>query len=85
MVPFLLCVGLICLTLANNYITARYFHSKAESLAAVITGVMIFEIPLCMWLMQSSGYSIFVIGSKPAPSPKELKAAAAASSAAAAN
>mmetsp|Transcript_5533 Transcript_5533/g.13428 ORF Transcript_5533/g.13428 Transcript_5533/m.13428 type:complete len:306 (-) Transcript_5533:501-1418(-) len=59
LIPFLLSVLLIALTHANNYVTARYFHSKEESQAAVLCGILLFEAPACMWMMQSSGYSIF--------------------------
>jgi len=59
LIPFVLSVLVIGLTHANNYVTARYFHTKEESQAAVLAGILLFEAPSCMWLMQSSGYGIF--------------------------
>mmetsp|Transcript_32461 Transcript_32461/g.63419 ORF Transcript_32461/g.63419 Transcript_32461/m.63419 type:complete len:308 (+) Transcript_32461:264-1187(+) len=81
LIPFTLSLLTIVLTHCNNYVTARYFHSKEESQAAVLTGIMLFEAPCCMWLMQSSGYGIFEIFKTAPPQPpkeavKELSNAA---------
>lgn len=46
--------------MVNNYNTARYYHTKAESLASVLCATFFFDFPLSLWMMQSSDYSIFV-------------------------
>jgi hypothetical protein len=59
--------------MVNNYNTARYYHSKNESMASILCATFFFEFPLSIWMMQSSDYSIFVLEIfKSNPKPKAV-------------
>eukprot|EP00884_Botryococcus_braunii_P021769 jgi/Botrbrau1/8276/Bobra.0251s0005.1 len=50
-IGMLLCSGLYLLTCGDMFYTTFYFHSRAESGWAAITGLLTFQLPIAWWLL----------------------------------